>query len=113
MGTHNIHFHHRIRRFRKILLNVCFLKLSEEVPKDPTTSSNQLRLTSNRCSDSLVLLYPRESSCGVVYVNCLQNTTAVCCVFVKDARLLLTPNLETDIQKEREIIFFRYLHFSF
>ena len=41
MDTHNIHFHDEKRKTNpKIFLNICFLELSEEFPRDLKTSSN-------------------------------------------------------------------------
>ena len=34
MGTHNIHFHYKILKFLKIPINICFLELLEEFPRD-------------------------------------------------------------------------------
>ena len=34
MSTHNIHFHDKIENFHKMTLNICFLELSEEFPRD-------------------------------------------------------------------------------
>ena len=34
MSTQNIHFHDKTRNFPKISLNICFLQLSEEFPRD-------------------------------------------------------------------------------
>ena len=39
-----------IENFSKISLNICFLELLEEFPRDSQMISNQQRLTSNRCS---------------------------------------------------------------
>ena len=42
MSTHSIDFHDKIGKNPKILvsLNICFLELSEEFPRDSKTSSN-------------------------------------------------------------------------
>ena len=40
MCTHTIHFHDDIGKNPKISLNICFLDLSEEFPRDSKTSSN-------------------------------------------------------------------------
>ena len=41
-STHNIHFHNEMRKkYPKISLNICFLELLEEFPKDSKTSLNQ------------------------------------------------------------------------
>ena len=48
---HNIHFHDKLRnKIHKMSLNICFLELSEEFPKDFKTSLNQSRSKSHRCS---------------------------------------------------------------
>ena len=40
MSTYNIHFHDKIQTIPKISLNICFLELSEEFPRDSKPSSN-------------------------------------------------------------------------
>ena len=41
MSTHSTHFHGKIRKFPKIPLNISFLELLEEFPKNSEMSSNQ------------------------------------------------------------------------
>ena len=43
MSTYNIHPHNKKEHFSKILLNICFLELLEDFPRDSKTSSNQPR----------------------------------------------------------------------
>ena len=43
MSTHNIHFHDKIENFLQISLNIRFLELSEEFPRDSKMSSNHPR----------------------------------------------------------------------
>ena len=40
MSTCNIHFHDKIGKIPKISLNICFLELLEEFPRDSKTSSS-------------------------------------------------------------------------
>ena len=40
MSTYNINFHDKIGKIPKIFLNICFLGLLEEVPRDSKTTSN-------------------------------------------------------------------------
>ena len=40
MNTHNIHFHDKIGKSPEISLNICFLELSEEIPRDSKMSMN-------------------------------------------------------------------------
>ena len=48
MSTHNIQFQYT-GTDKKVSLNICFLELSEECPRDSNTSSNHPWLTSNPC----------------------------------------------------------------
>ena len=43
MSTHNIHFHDKIRKFPLKSQNKCFLKLSEEFPRDLKVRLNHPR----------------------------------------------------------------------
>ena len=40
MSAHNIHFHDKTGKIPEISLNVYFLELSEEFPRDSKTSTN-------------------------------------------------------------------------
>ena len=43
MSTHNIHCPDKIRKIPKISLNICFLELSEEFPRNKKINSLQSR----------------------------------------------------------------------
>ena len=40
MSTHNIYFQDKIGKIPRISHNICFLELSEELPRDSKTNSN-------------------------------------------------------------------------
>ena len=50
MNTHNTYFHYKIGNIPKMFLNICFLELSEEFPRDSNPSSNSV--TSHRFSSN-------------------------------------------------------------
>ena len=43
MNIHNIYIRGKIRKNPEISLNICFLELLDELPRDSKTSSNQPR----------------------------------------------------------------------
>ena len=43
MSSHNIYFHDKIGNIPKLSLDIYFLKLLEEVPRDSKTSPNEPR----------------------------------------------------------------------
>ena len=68
MSTHNIHANDEIGNIQKISLNICFLELFEEFPKNSKTSSNQPR-QNKRVKETIVpdkeeSYFCRKTVCG-------------------------------------------------